>query len=187
MPTVWTRLVPADWDRLEEVATLLYETLYRAHGVAIDAPWRHEGEHGALAVAIGEDGAVYGSARLLGAAGDASRQLRQLAVVPAARGHGVGRSLVHLLEEVAASEGAREVWLNARDSAYTFYERIGYRFVGDEFVSELTRTPHRRMSKDVGGWRCAACRKGKTAVWVPCPEPERPGEHESRERGPLIW
>lgn len=180
------RLVPADWERLDEVSTLLYETLYRGHGVAIDAPWRHEGEHGTLAVAIGEDGVLYGSARLLGAAGDASRQLRQLAVVRAARGHGVGRSLVHLLEEVAATEGAREVWLNARDTAYAFYRRIGYRFVGEEFVSELTHMPHRRMSKDVRGWRCLACRNGGAAIWVPCVAPERGDERGPHELGPLV-
>ena len=59
------------------------------------------------------------------------------------------------LEDVAAAEGADEVWLHARDTAFGFYERLGYVPEGEIFVSELTGIPHRTMRKrlDVGARR----------------------------------
>lgn len=130
-----------------DVAELLYGVLYEPYGVARDDDWLHSADGGVFAVARDGAGAVLGVARLLPAAADESRQLRQVAVAPVIRGTGIGRLLVAGLEEQAAAEGASEVWLNARDSAYGFYLALGYGFAGEEFVSELTGIPHRRMVK----------------------------------------
>jgi len=130
-----------------DVAGLLYSVLYEPYGVARGDNWLHPAEGGVFAVARDDAGEVLGVARLLPAAGDMSRMLRQVSVAPVVQGIGVGRLLVTGLEERAAAEGTREVWLNARDSAFGFYRALGYDFVGEEFVSELTRIPHRRMAK----------------------------------------
>lgn len=167
MPSVWIEFVPADWRGTEAISSLLYDVLYRDFHVAEDGAWAHEGPHGALAVATADDGTVFGTVRLLGGAGDASRQLRQLAVTPHARRLGLGRALVCAVEEIAAVEGATSIWLNARNNAYDFYERVGYRFDGEEFASELTRIPHRRMIKELSSWRCSACRRNRSGIWVP--------------------
>lgn len=137
-----------DIERVDgDVAELLYCVLYEPYGVARGDDWLHPAEGGVFAVAGDRSAAILGVARLLPAADDAPRMLRQVAVAPEVRGTGVGRLLVTRLEERAAAEGAHEVWLNARDSAYGFYRALGYDFVGEEFVSELTRIPHRRMAK----------------------------------------
>lgn len=166
MPNVSVQLVEPGWEHLDQVERQLFEVLYRDFGVEPVGPWRHTGEHGALAVAVSEDERVVGSARLL-AGGGSERQIRQLAVAEDARGLGIGRALVGALEEVAVAEHAEYVWLNARDCAYDFYLRLGYVFDGDTFVSGLTGIPHRRMVRDLRGWRCIACRRKRPAIWLP--------------------
>ena len=51
------------------------------------------------------------------------------------------------LEARAAEQGARETWLNSRNTAYRFYEALGYVLEGEEFVSEVTGIPHRAARK----------------------------------------
>jgi predicted GNAT family N-acyltransferase len=51
------------------------------------------------------------------------------------------------VEATAMVEGAEELWLNSRESAVGFYERLGYACDGEPFVSPLTGIPHRRMRK----------------------------------------
>ena len=150
MPTHTLQIVTHDWARFDEVLDLNYRVLYEPFGVARDAEWYHPAHGSAFSVALADDGRVLGSARLLPSAGDSSRQLRQVSVAGDAQGLGIGRELMAALEEVASREGAADVWLNARCSAYGFYERLGYVFEGEEFESELTGIPHRAMRKRVG-------------------------------------
>lgn len=150
MPSVRIEYVPSDWARTPELDAQLYDILYRDFGVAPDAAWRHQGEsHGTLAVALSDDEALLGSARLLAGPEGGPRQVRQLAVAEHARRIGVGRELMHALEEVAAASRAESIWLNARESAYAFYEGLGYTFAGVTFESDLTGIPHRRMVKEL--------------------------------------
>ena len=130
---------------------VLYEPfgLVRPDVAASEADWRLPPPGTDVAVALDESCALLGSAWLLPAAGDASRQVRQVAVDPAAHGRGIGSALMAAIELLAAEQGARELWLNARDSAYGFYERLGYGFAGDTFISEVTGIPHRLMRKSV--------------------------------------
>lgn len=73
-------------------------------------------------------------------------KLRQMAVAPALRGSGIGGELVRFAEGIAWERGYETVEMAARTSARGFYERLGYRAVGDEFV-DLT-TPHLKMTKN---------------------------------------
>lgn len=153
-------VVTHDWARFDELQQLSYEVLYQRYGVARDGDWYHPANGSEFSVAIAEtndaaaQGAILGSARLLPfEAGSLSRQVRQVAVAPAAQGAGVGRVLMEALERIAAREGATELWLNARASAYGFYERLGFVAEGDEFVSALTGIPHRTMRKRLNAGR----------------------------------
>jgi predicted GNAT family N-acyltransferase len=140
-------LVDHDWPRFGEVLDLYYDVLYGPFGVARETEWYHPAHGSRFAIALSEDGALLGSARLLPSAGDAERQVRQVVVSPEAQGRGTGRALMEAIERIAAEEGARELWLNASSVAYGFYEALGWEFVGEEFASELTRVPHRLMRK----------------------------------------
>jgi predicted GNAT family N-acyltransferase len=135
------------WVRFGELLDLSYEVLYRDFGVPLEGDWYHPANGSTFAIALGSDGALLGTARLLPAPQDVSRQVRQVAVSPAAHGRGVGRALMHELERLALAEGAEETWLHARETAFGFYRRLDYVFSSELFVSELTGIPHRTMRK----------------------------------------
>jgi GNAT superfamily N-acetyltransferase len=64
-------------------------------------------------------------------------RLAVLAVSSTARGLGIGRQLVQAIERWAATQGAREVFVNSgfhRGEAHAFYERCGYSRTGFRFV-----------------------------------------------------
>lgn len=74
-------------------------------------------------------------------------RLRQMAVLNNLQGKGVGRSLLHFAENVARDMGFRKMTMHARKSAAGFYEKLGYREVGEEF--EEVTIPHVMMEKDL--------------------------------------
>jgi len=61
------------------------------------------------------------------------------------RGAGVGRALMRALEDEARALGRRELVLNAQLPVVAFYERLGYRAEGPEFLE--AGIPHRAMRK----------------------------------------
>jgi predicted GNAT family N-acyltransferase len=155
--TYTIEFVSVEWERFAEVLELSFAVLYEPFGLArpVDpsekgADWMHPDRETHIAVAIAADGDLLGSARLLPEAGASERQVRQVAVFDRARGLGVGRALMLGLEAKAAEEGAADVWLNSRNTAYGFYTRLGYEAEGEEFISEVTGIPHRRMRKRLG-------------------------------------
>ena len=74
-------------------------------------------------------------------------KLRQMAVHGSLQGKGVGASLMNFAENVARDRGFRRMTMNARKTALGFYEKLGYKVVGEEF-SEVT-IPHYRMDKNL--------------------------------------
>ncbi len=141
--------VSGEWARFEDVLDVLYDVLYRDFGVARGTGWYDARPDSVHSVALGAADEILGTARLMPAPGDTARQIRQVAVVESAQGLGVGRALVHALESHAAAEGATRIWLHARDTAFPFYERLGYRYTSELFVSELTGIPHRTMEREL--------------------------------------
>ena len=58
----------------------------------------------------------------------------RVAVLPAQRGSGVGGHMMGALHALARTRGLRELWCHAQLSAVPFYERLGYRREGEEFL-----------------------------------------------------
>ena len=75
---------------------------------------------------LDEGGAAYGYGGLEGAGAD--QLLRSLIIYPTARGKGMGRALVRLLEAQAREEGAQRLWLLTSD-AEKYFRRLGYKTV----------------------------------------------------------
>ena len=67
---------------------------------------------------------------------DGSLQMRQVAVDETHRGRGVGAALVRACEYLARASGSEppRLFCHARDVARGFYERVGWRAVGEAFV-----------------------------------------------------
>lgn len=72
-------------------------------------------------------------------------RLRQMAVSAVLQGKGIGRSLMRFAENVALDAGYTKLAMHARKTATGFYEKLGYRVVGEEF-NEVT-IPHYTMEK----------------------------------------
>ncbi|HEY8956073.1 1-(5-phosphoribosyl)-5-[(5-phosphoribosylamino)methylideneamino]imidazole-4-carboxamide isomerase [Chitinophaga sp.] len=66
--------------------------------------------------------------------GRESAQFRKLATAPAAQGKGFGKAILAHLVDICKKEKIKLLWCNARDTAVTFYDRLGYTKKGDYFV-----------------------------------------------------
>lgn len=69
-------------------------------------------------------------------------QLKGMAVDDLLQASGYGRALIDAGLSLAVERGALLVWARARDSALGFYEKCGFRSVGEEFIDEPTAMPH---------------------------------------------
>jgi len=72
-------------------------------------------------------------------------RLRQMAVLNALQGKGIGRALMNFAENIARDRGYKIVRMHARNNSIGFYEKVGYKKKGDEFI-EIT-IPHYVMEK----------------------------------------
>jgi len=81
--------------------------------------------------------------------GPGSAKLRQMWIHPDLRGLGHGHELLSEVEARLAGEGVNLFILHARQSAAGFYEKNGYRPVGDLFTE--VGCPHLRMEKRIDG------------------------------------
>ncbi|MEC9056415.1 MAG: GNAT family N-acetyltransferase [Verrucomicrobiota bacterium] len=77
--------------------------------------------------------------------GNRTAKLRQMAVEPAWQGTGIGRGLLEGVEKILVTEELDRIELNARETAVGFYEKQGFRKMGEEFL-EVT-IPHWKMVK----------------------------------------
>ncbi|WP_447641107.1 MULTISPECIES: GNAT family N-acetyltransferase [Chitinophagaceae] len=78
--------------------------------------------------------------------GEGVYQLRQMAVASNMQGKNIGKELVIFLENYLRNINARKITLHARQVARGFYERLGYRAVGNEFLE--VGIPHYVMEKE---------------------------------------
>jgi ribosomal protein S18 acetylase RimI-like enzyme len=74
-------------------------------------------------------------------------RLRQMAVLNDLQGKGIGRALMQFAENLARDHGYQTITMHARQNALGFYEKLGYKRKGTEFV-EIT-IPHYIMEKDL--------------------------------------
>jgi predicted GNAT family N-acyltransferase len=92
-------------------------------------------------------GRVMGTGRLV-AGDDGVGVLGRLAVLEEARGAGLGVALVRGIEERARERGLHVVELHAQTYVREFYERLGYKAYGEEYLE--AGIPHISMSKAIG-------------------------------------
>ena len=74
-------------------------------------------------------------------------RLRQMAVLNDLQGKGIGRALMNFAENLARDRGYKIIRMHARSNAIGFYEKVGYKIKGDQFI-EIT-IPHYVMEKDL--------------------------------------
>ena len=72
-------------------------------------------------------------------------RLRRMAVARHFQGRGHGRRIIEEVERALAARGFTQLVLHVRNPVVPFYEKLGYRVVGAEFI-EVT-IPHVQMEK----------------------------------------
>ncbi|WP_336515317.1 GNAT family N-acetyltransferase [Pollutibacter soli] len=75
----------------------------------------------------------------------ATCKLRQMAVQNSQQGKGIGFTMMNFAENIARDRGFKNMSMHARKTAIGFYEKLGYRINGNEFL-EVT-IPHYVMEK----------------------------------------
>ena len=71
-----------------------------------------------------------------------AQRFRFMAVEPSEQGGGVGTALLAEVIDRARSGGNRLLWANGRDTALSFYTRLGFTVVGDAFDDEVSLLSH---------------------------------------------
>jgi GNAT superfamily N-acetyltransferase len=107
-------------------------------------PEELEKEKDNMLIAAFEDERMLGCCMLVEERPDTVR-LRQMAVLNALQGKGIGRALMNFAENLARDRGYKVISMHARKNAVGFYERMDYRVIGSEFI-EIT-IPHYLMEK----------------------------------------
>ena len=124
-------------DAAEALSSVRIAVFVREQGIGREEELDGEDADCRHFLAEDEQGRPIGTARLL-----ASGQIGRMAVLPAWRRHGVGAQLLaHAV--AAAAEDDRAVFLHAQADAVPFYERCGFKAVGEPF--EDAGIPHRNM------------------------------------------
>ena len=72
-------------------------------------------------------------------------KMKQVAVDPAFQGKGYGSQIVQFAEQYAKEKKYTLMYCHARDTAVSFYSKLGYTITGEPFT-EVT-IPHRIMEK----------------------------------------
>jgi predicted GNAT family N-acyltransferase len=72
-------------------------------------------------------------------------KLRQMAVANHLQKNGVGKGLIQFAEQFALQKNVNKIEMNARKYAVEFYEKLGYKIIGDEFLE--VGIPHFKMEK----------------------------------------
>ena len=107
-------------------------------------PEELEEEKDNMLIAAFEDDRILGCCMLLEEQPGVIR-LRQMAVLNDLQGKGIGRALMNFAENIARDRGYRSIRMHARINAVGFYEKVGYKIKGDQFI-EVT-IPHYVMEK----------------------------------------
>lgn len=110
------------------------------------SPDELEAERNNMLIAAFEDERMLGCCMLVEES-PATIRLRQMAVLNDLQGKGIGRALMQFAENIARDHGYKVIMMHARKHATGFYEKMGYKKRGDEFI-EIT-IPHFVMEKQL--------------------------------------
>jgi predicted GNAT family N-acyltransferase len=129
----------------QQMVNLRYEILRKPLGLKF-APEELEREKEDILIGAFDEEVLLGCCLLTREQGYTMR-LRQMAVPNSMQGKGIGRALMIFAENITRDMGYKRLVMHARKTAVGFYEKLGYKTKGAEFV-EVT-IPHFIMEKNL--------------------------------------
>jgi predicted GNAT family N-acyltransferase len=137
------RVKLADWAACEPAIRAIRQAVFMVEqGVPEKLEWDGLDPVCAHVLACNKDDEAIGTARM-----QPEGKMGRMAVLKEWRGRGIGRALLQALLDLAEQQGIRRVTLAAQVHALGFYERAGFRAVGDQFMD--AGIPHRMMVKEL--------------------------------------
>ncbi len=129
----------------EDMVKLRYAILRKPLGLEF-SPEELEKEKNDILICYFDDNVLEGCC-LLTKTDKHTVRLRQMAVISGLQRHGVGKALMQFAENIARDRGFTSICMHARKTAMGFYEKLGYKKVGDEFME--VSLPHYKMEKEL--------------------------------------
>lgn len=130
-------------EQYEQEVALRYEVLRKPLGLEF-TPEQLKAESELIHLGYFQDEELE-ACLILAPEGAGRMKMKQVTVATSRQGRGIGRKLVEASEQLAQSLGYHIMYCHARDTAVAFYEKMGYKKVGDMFT-EVT-IPHFEMEK----------------------------------------
>lgn len=127
----------------QQMVALRYQILRQPLGLSFSTD-ELEKEKDNLLIAAFDDDEMLGCC-MLTPKNSQMLQLRQMAVQNNLQGKGIGASLMSFIENLARDKGYKCLMMHARNTAIGFYEKFGYKVIGDEFIE--VDVPHHVMEK----------------------------------------
>jgi predicted GNAT family N-acyltransferase len=143
-----TRIIePKTEDELDKYFSLRYEILRK--------PWnqpksstRDEWENNSIHVLmLDENDEAIATGRLQLNSNDEG-QIRSMSVRSDSRGKGLGSQIIRYLEQKAKEKNLTQLFLDARINAVKFYEKNGYKVIGDSYLL-FGVIKHFKMRKEI--------------------------------------
>lgn len=127
----------------DQMVKLRLDILRRPLGLSFSQEELDEEINDILIAALDEDEML--ACCLLTKADNTRLRLRQMAVKDSVQGKGIGASMMSFAETIARDKGYKKIIMHSRVTAIGFYEKLGYKVTGNEFI-EVT-IPHYIMEK----------------------------------------
>jgi len=135
--------IEPEGELYKQALTLRYELFFKRH----DLPWSilfDDKESVSNHMAIINDKLLLAYGRITKREGNIY-QISQMVVSPNAQRTGIGSILLKELLSLAHNNGCHKIVLNARIEAKEFYEKLGFKCIGEIFCSKTTNIPHIKM------------------------------------------
>ncbi len=127
------------WEDESQALRYIRETVFiKEQCVPVELEWDEFDPVCLHILAVDGDGQLVGTARLL-----PDGHIGRIAVLKEWRKQGVGSALLQWMIEEMKSSGRQQAMLNAQTDAVKFYEKFGFRVVGDRFMD--AGIPHVQM------------------------------------------
>jgi predicted GNAT family N-acyltransferase len=139
------KIIDHGTDEYQLMVKLRDDLLRRPLGLTF-TPEELEAEKENLLIGAFEDGTILGCCMLVEENPNVAK-LRQMAVLNALQGKGIGRALMQFAENLARDHGYRSLTMHARKHAIGFYEKMGYKVRGEQFTE--VSIPHFEMEKSL--------------------------------------
>ena len=132
------------WETSKEpLQHIRIEVFVKEQAVSIEEEWDGLDDDALHLLAVSQTGEPVGTNRML--IHEKTGHIGRMAVMKTWRGQGVGLALMKTMVDIARAQGLRDLFLNAQTYAIPFYEKVGFKAVGDEF--DEAGMPHYRMER----------------------------------------